>query len=94
MRSYLGGTDPTQEDKTGDGSYSQMNSPLMLIEGFLQALTNTDNDGRIVITKGGEILVQYTHPPSNTHTCPQTMQVIPRLVLRESISFQFEISPP
>ena len=29
----------------------QMNSPLMLIESFLQALTNADKDGRIVVSK-------------------------------------------
>ena len=31
----------------------QMNSPLMLVEAFLRALTNTDKDGRIVITRAG-----------------------------------------
>ena len=29
----------------------QMSSPLMLIESFLEALTNCDKDGRIVLTK-------------------------------------------
>ena len=44
----------------GGGSNQQMNSPLMLIEGFLQALTNMDSDGRIVISKKGEL----SQPPS------------------------------
>ena len=35
------------------GATPQMNSPLMLIESFLQALTNADKDGRIVITRKG-----------------------------------------
>lgn len=35
----------------------QMNSPLMLIESFLQALTNADKDGRIVITRKGIIQI-------------------------------------
>ncbi len=39
----------------GEGNTRQMNSPLMLIESFLQALTNTDSDGRIVITRNGAI---------------------------------------
>ena len=39
---------------TGGGEAArQMNSPLMLVEAFLQALTNTDKDGRIVITRAG-----------------------------------------
>lgn len=33
----------------------QLNSPLMLIEGFLQALTNTDSDSRIVISRKGVV---------------------------------------
>ena len=33
--------------------HHQMNSPLMLIESFLQALTNADKDGRIVIARKG-----------------------------------------
>ena len=33
----------------------QMNSPLMLIESFLQALTNADKDGRIVIARKGTL---------------------------------------
>ena len=37
----------------GEGGHQQMKSPLMLIEGFLQALTNMDTDGRIIITKKG-----------------------------------------
>ena len=37
------------------GAIHQMNSPLMLIESFLQALTNADKDGRIVITRKGTI---------------------------------------
>ena len=35
------------------GVTHQMNSPLMLIESFLQALTNADKDGRIFITRKG-----------------------------------------
>ena len=37
------------------GSGHQMNSPLMLIVTFLQALTNADKDGRIVISKKCEL---------------------------------------
>ena len=40
----------------GDGGVAirhQMNSPLMLIESFLQALTNADSDGRIVVNRKG-----------------------------------------
>ena len=33
----------------------QMNSPLMLIESFLAALTNADKDGRIVVGKKGSL---------------------------------------
>ena len=33
----------------------QMNSPLMLVESFLQALTNADKDGRIVIARKGTL---------------------------------------
>ena len=31
-----------------------MNSPLMHIEGFFEALTNTNKDGRIVVNKQGK----------------------------------------
>ena len=41
------------EGVAGRGGGHQMNSPLTLIEGFLQALTNTDSDGRIVISTTG-----------------------------------------
>ena len=37
----------------GGGGGEQMKSPLMLIESFLQALTNMDTNGRIVITRKG-----------------------------------------
>ena len=40
-------------DPTVVGGPSQFNSPLMLIETFLQALTNCNKDGRIVVTKSG-----------------------------------------
>ena len=43
--------------QTGTTFAPQMNSPLMLIESFLQALTNADKDGRIVITKKGGLLL-------------------------------------
>ena len=43
--------------QTGTTFAPQMNSPLMLIESFLQALTNVDKDGRIVITKKGGLLL-------------------------------------
>lgn len=42
-----------QESAAGERNPRQMNSPLMLIESFLQALTNMDSDGRIVITRSG-----------------------------------------
>ncbi len=38
----------------GGGGGEQMRSPLMLIESFLQALTNMDTNGRIVITRKGK----------------------------------------
>ena len=37
-----------------DDPPAHMSSPLMLIEGFLEALTNTDKDGRIVVSKQGK----------------------------------------
>lgn len=40
-------------DPTLVGGPSQYNSPLMLIETFIHALTNCDKDGRIVVTKSG-----------------------------------------
>ena len=42
-----------QGSAAGEGNSRQMNSPLMLIESFLQALTNMDSDGRIVVTRSG-----------------------------------------
>ena len=41
---------------SGQVHHHQMNSPLMLVESFLQALTNADKDGRIVITREGATL--------------------------------------
>ena len=37
------------------GLYQSCNSPLQIIESFLEALTNADKDGRIVINKQGKI---------------------------------------
>lgn len=39
-----------------DGLYQSSNSPLQIIESFLEALTNADIDGRIVVNKQGKIL--------------------------------------
>ena len=38
-----------------DGLYQSSNSPLQIIESFLEALTNADKDGRIVVNKQGKI---------------------------------------
>ena len=47
------------EPSAGGGEGHQpMKSPLMLIEGFLQALTNVDTNGRIAITKKGTFYCQ------------------------------------
>ena len=45
---------PSQADG-GVAIRHQMNSPLMLIESFLQALTNADRDGRIVVNRKGVV---------------------------------------
>ena len=37
-----------------DGLYQSSNSPLQIIESFLEALTNADKDGRIVVNKQGK----------------------------------------
>lgn len=52
----------SDEDKHQDPSVTQesqvaMSSPLMHIEGLLEALTNADKDGRIVVNKLGWILL-------------------------------------
>ncbi len=44
----------------GGGGGEQMRSPLMLIESFLQALTNMDTNGRIVITRKGKTKSEIT----------------------------------
>ena len=38
-----------------DGLYQSSNSPLQIIESFLEALTIADKDGRIVVNKQGKI---------------------------------------
>ncbi len=43
--------DKQAEQQSDD--YGSFSSPLMHIEGFLEALTNTNKDGRIVINKQG-----------------------------------------
>lgn len=47
-----------------DGLYQSSNSPLQIIESFLEALTNADKDGRIVVNKQGKIFffAQYQTP--------------------------------
>ena len=52
-------SDVTDDHQMLDGSHAITSSPLMIIESFLTALTNTDQDGRIVITKkkGGLYIV-------------------------------------
>ena len=42
---------PAGED---DVLYQSSSSPLQIIESFLEALTNADKDGRIVVNKQGE----------------------------------------
>ena len=53
------GGDVTDDNQTLDGSHAITSSPLMIIESFLTALTNTDQDGRIVITKKKGGLYNY-----------------------------------
>ena len=43
-------------DKTASSSSSSSSSPLMHIEGLLEALTVADKDGRIVVNRQGESL--------------------------------------
>ena len=47
----LASGDVTDDHQMPGGSHVIMSSPLMIIESFLTALTNADQDGRIVITK-------------------------------------------
>ena len=47
----LAANDVTDDHQISDGSHVVISSPLMIIESFLTALTNADQDGRIVITK-------------------------------------------
>lgn len=37
-----------------DTMYQSSTSPLQIIESFLEALTNADKDGRVVVNKQGE----------------------------------------
>ena len=54
--------------RVGNGEvHHQMNSPLMLIESFLQALTNADKDGRIVITRKGTFCVTSSYVDTSTY---------------------------
>lgn len=39
-----------------DTLYQSNTSPLQIIESFLEALTNADKDGRVVVNKQGEDL--------------------------------------
>ena len=39
-----------------DTLYQSSTSPLQIIESFLEALTNADKDGRVVVNKQGEKL--------------------------------------
>ena len=39
-----------------DTLYQSSTSPLQIIESFLEALTNADKDGRVVVNKQGEEL--------------------------------------
>ena len=50
--------DPVADAGEGDGGV-MMRSPLMHIEGFLEALTSANDDGRILVDKRGE-LSRYT----------------------------------
>lgn len=46
------GSDVTDDHQIPDGSHAiTSTSPLMIIESFLVALTNVDQDGRIVVTR-------------------------------------------
>ncbi|RMX40284.1 hypothetical protein pdam_00008730, partial [Pocillopora damicornis] len=46
-----------------DGLYQSSNSPLQIIESFLEALTNADKDGRIVVNKQDCLRTLYFLPP-------------------------------
>ena len=48
-----GKDDGAVNGQSSDEPPPHMSSPLMLIEGFIEALTNTDKDGRIVVNKQG-----------------------------------------
>jgi len=47
----LAADDITDDHQMSDRSHTITSSPLMIIESFLAALTNADQDGRIVINK-------------------------------------------
>ena len=38
-----------------EGTYQSSSSPLQIIENFLEALTNADKDGRVVVNKQGVV---------------------------------------
>lgn len=51
-----------------DTLYQSSSSPLQIIESFLEALTNADKDGRVVVNKQGEVClysadIWYVSPP-------------------------------
>ena len=48
---YVAASGITGDHQMPDGSHAITSSPLMIIESFLAALTNADQDGRIVIAK-------------------------------------------
>ncbi len=50
---FLSFTEKNKQTEQQSDDYGSFSSPLMHIEGFLEALTNTNKDGRIVINKQG-----------------------------------------
>ena len=60
---YLSSEKVKPMDQQEDAAQS-ISSPLMHIEGFFEALTNTNIDGRIVINKQGEIVTVIIYESS------------------------------
>ena len=81
---------PTQgAEVKSEANPRQMNSPLMLIEGFLQALTSTDSDGRIVITRNGNSMYYELCPLNSVAVDPESLinSSLKFLLLNPSLHF-------
>ena len=53
-------TNDKPEEASAD-NFTRLSSPLMQIESFLEALTNANKDGRIVVHKKGTTLYWFTN---------------------------------